>query len=81
MQVRVEPGGYGWAGKHDPNKWYDVLDEYDDLVIVDIDDNESFDKGRGYAFPQQDIIERRPVFKVGDTVRIVTGKQIGRAHV
>lgn len=70
MQVRVEPAGYIWAEKHDPNKWYDVLDEFSDLVIVDIDDNEAFDKGYGYAFPQHAIIERRPVFKVGDTVRI-----------
>lgn len=70
MQVRVKPGKYNWVGKHDPNKWYDVLDEYDDLVIVDIDDNEVFDKGYGYAFPQHAIIERKRKFKVGDTVRI-----------
>ena len=70
MQVRVEPYGYIWSGKHDPNKWYDVLDEYDDLVIVDIDDNIGFSKGSGYAFPQHAIIERKPAFKVGDTVRI-----------
>lgn len=70
MQVRVKPAKYAWAGKHDPNKWYNVLDEYDDLVIVDIDDNEGFAKGSGYAFPQQEIIERKRKFRVGDTVRI-----------
>ena len=70
IKVRVKPSKYVWAGKHNPNKWYDVLDEYDDLVIVDIDDNNSFRKGYGYPFPKQEIIERKTVFKVGDTVRI-----------